>query len=146
MIISFQTKGAISFFSVNLFLPCPLLLCPILSYLILSCNLDYHVFLYKISLHLFLFNFNFVGAMPGKPIQSLKTTGCSNPLILIDEVYILILVFFSFLLSLSTCADHLWLRLQSHVFYSLSHILSGSTILHTFYIFVIHSVYYRLIS
>jgi ATP-dependent Lon protease len=26
------------------------------------------------------------GAMPGKPIQSLKTTGCSNPLILIDEV------------------------------------------------------------
>ena len=24
--------------------------------------------------------------MPGKPIQSLKTTGCSNPLILIDEV------------------------------------------------------------
>jgi hypothetical protein len=28
----------------------------------------------------------FLGAMPGKPIQSLKTTGCSNPLILIDEV------------------------------------------------------------
>ena len=28
------------------------------------------------------------GAMPGKPIQSLKTTGCSNPLILIDEVTI----------------------------------------------------------
>eukprot|EP00596_Hydrurales_sp_CCMP1899_P000283 CAMPEP_0119035724 /NCGR_PEP_ID=MMETSP1177-20130426/2932_1 /TAXON_ID=2985 /ORGANISM="Ochromonas sp, Strain CCMP1899" /LENGTH=950 /DNA_ID=CAMNT_0006994419 /DNA_START=142 /DNA_END=2994 /DNA_ORIENTATION=- len=28
----------------------------------------------------------YIGAMPGKPIQSLKTTGCSNPLILIDEV------------------------------------------------------------
>ena len=28
----------------------------------------------------------YVGAMPGKPIQCLKTTGSSNPLILIDEV------------------------------------------------------------
>jgi Lon-like ATP-dependent protease len=28
----------------------------------------------------------YIGAMPGKPIQSLKSTGCSNPLILIDEV------------------------------------------------------------
>ena len=28
----------------------------------------------------------YVGAMPGKPIQCLKMTGSSNPLILIDEV------------------------------------------------------------
>lgn len=28
----------------------------------------------------------YIGAMPGKPIQSLKSTGCSNPLILIDEI------------------------------------------------------------
>jgi Lon-like ATP-dependent protease len=28
----------------------------------------------------------YIGAMPGKPIQCLKTAGCSNPLILIDEV------------------------------------------------------------
>jgi Lon-like ATP-dependent protease len=28
----------------------------------------------------------YIGAMPGKPIQSLKTTGCANPLILIDEI------------------------------------------------------------
>jgi Lon-like ATP-dependent protease len=28
----------------------------------------------------------YIGAMPGKPIQSLKTTGSINPLILIDEV------------------------------------------------------------
>lgn len=28
----------------------------------------------------------YVGAMPGKPIQSLKSTGSSNPLILIDEI------------------------------------------------------------
>jgi Lon-like ATP-dependent protease len=28
----------------------------------------------------------YVGAMPGKPIQSLKETGSSNPLVLIDEI------------------------------------------------------------
>ena len=28
----------------------------------------------------------YIGAMPGKPIQSLKSTGCLNPLILIDEI------------------------------------------------------------
>ena len=28
----------------------------------------------------------YIGAMPGKPIQCLKSTGCVNPLILIDEV------------------------------------------------------------
>ena len=28
----------------------------------------------------------YIGAMPGKPIQCLKTTGSSNPLILIDEI------------------------------------------------------------
>jgi ATP-dependent Lon protease len=31
----------------------------------------------------------YIGAMPGKPIQCLKTLGCSNPLILIDEVPVL---------------------------------------------------------
>jgi ATPase family associated with various cellular activities (AAA) len=33
----------------------------------------------------------YIGAMPGKPIQCLKSTGCMNPVILIDEVRILIL-------------------------------------------------------
>jgi Lon-like ATP-dependent protease len=28
----------------------------------------------------------YIGAMPGKPVQALKSTGCLNPLILIDEI------------------------------------------------------------
>ncbi len=28
----------------------------------------------------------YIGAMPGKPVQALKTSGCLNPLILIDEI------------------------------------------------------------